>query len=123
MQEAGSAPGDDPHPRSINAMRNYRIEATDGAIAHVRGFLVADGICAIRYLMVETSHWWSGHQVLIVPEWIRAGSWLDQTVNVVVTRHQIESAPAYDAALLLERRDEEALFKHYDSPGYCGLPF
>ncbi|WEN16509.1 PRC-barrel domain-containing protein [Rhodanobacter sp. AS-Z3] len=123
MHEAGSAPGDDPHLRSINAMNNYCIEATDGEIGHVRGFLVEEGTWAIRYLVVETSHWWLGHQVLIVPEWIRAVSWLDRSVNVVVTRHQISTAPAYDAALLLERKDEEALFKHYGSPGYRGLPF
>ena len=72
--------------------------------------------------VVETSHWWSGHQTLIVPESIRAMRWLDQTVNGVVTRHQIESAPACDAALLLERRDEETLFMHHDSAGYWGQP-
>ena len=123
MQEAGSAAGDDPHLRSINAMHNYRIEANDGEIGRVRGFLVEEATWAIRYLVVETGHWWSGHQVLIVPEWIRAVSWLDRSVNVVVTRHQISTAPAYDAALLLERKDEEALFKHYGSTGYWGKPF
>ena len=61
--------------------------------------------------------------ILIVPEWIRAVSWLDRTVNVVVTRQQIKHAPAYDAALLLERLDEEALFQHYRSTGYSGQPF
>ena len=61
--------------------------------------------------------------LIIVPEWIRAVSWLDRTVNVVVTRQQIKRASAYDAALLLDRMDEEALFKHYVSPGYWGQPF
>ncbi|MEO9215093.1 MAG: PRC-barrel domain-containing protein [Rhodanobacter sp.] len=122
MQEAGSAVGDDPHLRSINAMHNYHIEATDGELGHVKGFLVEDGTWAIRYLVVETSHWWSGHQVLIVPEWIRAVSWLDRTVGVVVTRHQIKTAPAYDAALLLERNQEEVLFKHYGSRAYWDRP-
>jgi hypothetical protein len=122
MREAGSAAGDDPHLRSINAMHNYRIEATDGDIGHVKGFLVEEGTWAIRYLVVETGHWWSGHQVLILPEWIRAVSWLDQTVNVVVTRQQIKTAPTYDATLLLERKHEEVLFKHYDSPGYWDQP-
>ena len=123
MRESGSASGDDPHLRSINAVHNYKIQASDGEIGHVTGFLVEEGTWAVRYLVVETSHWWSGHQVLIVPEWIRAVSWLDETVNVVVTRQQIRTAPAYDAALLLEREDEDALFKHYGSPGYWGQPF
>ena len=122
MQEAGSAAGDDPHLRSINAVHNYSIHATDGEIGLVRGFLVEDETWAIRYLVVETSHWWSGHQVLIVPEWIRAVSWLDHTVTVVVTRDQIKSAPPYDAALPLERKHEEVLFKHYGRPGYWHHP-
>ena len=61
-------------------------------------------------------------RLLIVPKWIRAVSWLDRAVNVVVTRDQVKSAPAYDAALLLERRDEEALVEHYGSPGFWGQP-
>jgi hypothetical protein len=122
-QEGGSATDDDPNLRSIKAMHGYRIDATDGEIGHVTGFLIEEGTWAIRYLVVETGHWWSGHQVLIVPEWIRDVSWLDQTVDVVVTRQQIRTAPAYNAALLVERMDEEALFKHYGSPGYWGQPF
>lgn len=122
-QQGKAATGDDPDLRSINAMHNYRINASDGEIGHVKGLLIEEGTWAIRYLVVETSHWWSGHQVLLVPEWIQEVSWLDQTVNVVVTRQQIKTAPAYDAALRLERMDEEALFKHYGSPGYWGQPF
>lgn len=121
-QEGGSAAGDDPHLRSINAVHDYRIEATDGDIGHVKAFLLEEGTWAIRYLVVETSHWWSGHQVLIVPEWIRAVSWRDRTVNVVVTRQQIKEAPPYDAELLLERKHEEALFKHHGSLGYWDQP-
>lgn len=122
-QGAVSAQGNDPHLSSINAVHNYRIEATDGEIGHVKGFLLEEGTWAIRYLVVETSHWWSGHQVLVVPEWIREVSWLEKTVHVVVTRHQVKTAPAYDAALVLERMDEKALFKHYGSSGYWGQPF
>ena len=61
--------------------------------------------------------------LLIVPEWIRALSWLDRPVNVVVTRQQIKRAPAYDAALMLERMDEAALFNHYSSTRYWGHLF
>jgi hypothetical protein len=120
--EAGLASGDDPHLRSVNAIRNYRIQATDGEIGHVRGFLVEEGTWAIRYLVVEAGHWWSGHQVLIVPEWINEVSWLDQTVNVVVTREQIKTAPPYDPEVLLERKHEDIFHQHYGSTRYWDLP-
>lgn len=76
----------------------------------------------IPVVLTGASQWWSGNQVLVVPEWIRGVSWLEQTVNVAVTRRQIKTAPAYDAALLLERTDEEALVKQYGNPGYRGQP-
>ena len=86
------------HPRSLRVSvgfckHSYGIEATNGEIGLVHGFLVEEGTSAIRYLVVEASHWGSGPQVLIVPEWIRAVSCVDRTVNVVLTRQEIKSAP------------------------------
>ena len=49
----------------------YRIEASDGGIGHVQGLLLDEDTWAIRYLIVDTSNWWLGHQVLIAPQWIR----------------------------------------------------
>ena len=112
MREDRSEASDDPDLRCINAMQSYCIEATDSEIRRVKGFLIEEGTRALRHLIAKTGHWWSGHQVFIVPTWIRAVSWLDRTINVFVTRHQIKSATAYDAALLLERMNEEVLFAH-----------
>jgi hypothetical protein len=42
----------------------YPIRATDGDIGHVHALLADDETWAIRYLIVETSNWWLGHQVL-----------------------------------------------------------
>jgi hypothetical protein len=46
-------------------------------MGHVQGLLVDEQTWAIRYLIVQTSAWWLGHQVLIAPQWIRDMSWLD----------------------------------------------
>ena len=51
---------DDHHLRSANTVRKYRIRATDGDIGHVQDMLVEDGTWAIRYLVVNTGHWWHG---------------------------------------------------------------
>ena len=63
--------GDDPHLRSARAMIRYHIHATDGEIGHVDGMIVDDETWTIRYLVVNTSDWWLGHQVLVAPPWIR----------------------------------------------------
>ncbi|HWU76211.1 MAG TPA: PRC-barrel domain-containing protein, partial [Rhodanobacter sp.] len=89
---------DDPHLRSCQEILGYRIEATDGDIGRVQGLLVEEDTWAIRYIVVETSHWWSGHLVLIVPEWIRHVSWAENTVAVNLRRQAVKGAPPYDSA-------------------------
>ena len=110
--------GGDPHLRSSNKVMTYYIHATDGEIGHVQGVLVEEKTWAIRYLIVNTSNWWLGHQVLIAPQWIEDVSWLEGTVSVNLTRHAVKDAPAYDPVKPLERHQEDALVKHYSRPGY-----
>jgi uncharacterized protein YrrD len=109
--------GDDPHLRSCRAIQGYHIHATDGDIGHVESVLVDDKAWAIRYLVVNTSDWWLGHQMLVAPPWIVDISWLDATVSVELTRQAVKDAPTYDAkATLPSPEQERQLFYHY-GPG------
>lgn len=108
----------DPHLRSGKAVLKYDIEASDGGIGHVEGLLLDDETCAIRYLIVNTSNWWLGHQVLIAPKWIKNVSWPDHTVLVNLTRQAVKDAPPYDSAVTFERHAEVGLHKHYERTGY-----
>ena len=58
------------HLRSCNEVMKYHIHATDGYIGHVQGLIIDDESWAIRYLVVQTSNWWLGHQVVIEPQHI-----------------------------------------------------
>ncbi len=98
LQEAA-----DSHLRSCKAVTGYHIEATDGEIGHVADFILDDETWAIRYLVVDTSNWWIGHQVPIPPQWITAVSWLDGKVSVNVTRQAIQDAPLYEGVTQLDR--------------------
>lgn len=89
---------DDPHLRSCKAVMDYHIEATDGDIGHVQGMLVDEETWAIQYLIVNTSNWWLGHQVLIAPQWIKDVSWSDATVSLNLTRQAVKEAPLYNPA-------------------------
>jgi len=82
---------DDPHLRSGNAVIKYHIEATDGASVHVQGLLLDEETWAIRYLIVDTSNWWLGHQVLISPQWIQGVSWSERTVSISLTREAVRT--------------------------------
>ena len=110
-------PGDS-HLRSCRALTGYHICASDGDIGHVKDLLVEDRTWAIRYLIVDTSNWWRGHDVLIAPQWIETVSWPDEKVSVDLTRQAVQDAPAYDAAAHLDREQEQAMHEHYGRPGY-----
>jgi hypothetical protein len=108
----------DPHLRSCNAVMGYHIHARDGDIGHVQGFLVDDYLWAVRYLIVNTSNWWVGHQVLVSPEWIQDVSWSDSKVTIDLDRQAIKDAPAYDEGALIDRDAELRIYNHYGRNGY-----
>lgn len=109
---------DDPHLRSCKAVVGYHIHASDGDIGHVQGMLVDEEGWAIRYLVVETSNWWMGHQVLIPPEWITDVSWEDSKVTINLTRQTIQNSPRYESSADLNRSLELELYSHYGRANY-----
>ena len=109
---------DDPHLRSCAAVTGYRIQASDGEIGHVSGFLVDDETWAIRYLVVETSNWWMGQKVLVAPPWITGVHWSEQTVSIDLSRGSIKRAPLYDTAVNWTRDQDLHLYRHHGRHGY-----
>lgn len=119
-EEAARHQNGDPHLRACKAVMAYHIEASDGDIGHVDSLLVDDETWAIRYMVVNTSNWWMGHQVLIAPQWIDSVNWHDATVSVKLTRGAVREAPPYDPTAELDRDGEIDLHEHYGRPGYWG---
>ncbi|MEO8544555.1 MAG: PRC-barrel domain-containing protein [Burkholderiaceae bacterium] len=114
---------DDPHLRSCNSIVGHHIHASDGDIGHVAGMLIDEQTWAVRYLVVDTSNWWLGHQVLIAPQWIEAVHWFDKTVTVSVTRQAVKDAPVYDPRAAMSREAEDRLYQHYGHAVYwTGYP-
>ena len=97
---------------------DYHVQATDGDIGHVQGLLVDERTWAIRFLIVNTSNWWLGHQVLIAPQWIEKTSWQDDSVYLDLTRQAVKDAPTYDPATTVDRAREAGIYHHYGRPGY-----
>lgn len=108
----------DSHLRSTEAVTGYSIEAADGEIGHVDGFVVDDEAWAIRYIEVATRNWWPGKKVLVSPAWIEQVSWTDSRVNVGLTREAIKSAPEYLVSRPITRDYEDRLYLHYGRPPY-----
>lgn len=117
-QEADSASAD-VHLRSSKAVMGYHIEAGDGRIGHVCGFIFDDVAWAIRYLIVDTKNWWPGSkQVLLATQWIEQIDWVGSTVSTRLTCEAIKGSPTYDGDSPLDRSYEASLYKHYGKDGY-----
>jgi len=83
----------DSHLRSTEAVTGYHVEASDGEIGHVDGFVIDDRVWAIRYLEVELRNWLPGKKILVSPAWIERVSWAESKVTVALSREAIKNAP------------------------------
>lgn len=104
--------------RNSKDLEECVIGATDGTIGHVKDLYFDDAAWAIRYLIVNTSHWWLGHQVLLATQWIADVNWFSSNVTVNLSRKTLRDAPSYDATSPLDRDQEIAVFEYYERPGY-----
>jgi len=110
--------GDDIHLRSGNEIMRYYVHASDGDIGHVQGLIVDEKSWAIRYIVVNTSNWWLGHQVIVAPEWVDDVNWAESMLSIDLTRQAIKGSPHYDANAPLSRDQEAQLHLHYGRAGY-----
>jgi hypothetical protein len=109
---------DDVHLRSGNEIMRYYAHASDGDIGHVQGLVVDEKSWAIRYIVVNTSNWWLGHNVILSPEWIENVDWAESRVCFDLTRQAIKDSPPYDPKAPLSREHEGGLHAHYGRAGY-----
>ena len=103
----------DPHLRSVVAVTGYHIHASDGGIGHVEDFLVEDADWSIRFLIVDTSHWWPAKKVLISPRSAHEIDWAGRRVTLDVDRQTVKDSPTYDAATPIDRTYETKFDSHY----------
>ncbi len=54
-----------------SALKGCRLELTDGSLGKVDDFLFDDRTWKIRWLVVDTGSWLSGHKVLLHPSAIK----------------------------------------------------
>ena len=108
----------DSHLRSTEAVTGYNIDAVDGEIGHVDGFVVDDEAWAIRYMEVATRNWLPGKKVLVSPAWIERVSWVESKVYVGLSREAIKDCPEYIESKPITREYESRLYFHYGRPPY-----
>jgi uncharacterized protein YrrD len=88
----------DSHLRSNAEVIGYEIQETNGSLGHVDDFLFNERDWSIRFMIVDTGHWWPGKHVLLSPQLIRDVNWPSRHVIVDATREAVQGSPEYDPA-------------------------
>ncbi len=106
--------------RSMNDLKGYQIQATDGTIGHVKDFYFDDEWWTVRYLVVETGNWFNNRKVLISPFAIGVVNWTDKVLPVSMTVEQVRNCPDIDTNKPVSRQHEMDYLDYYGYPYYWG---
>ena len=110
----------DAHLRSAKEVRGYHIQGRDDGVGFVEDFIIDDETWEVRYLVVDTSHWWWGHRVLVAPRWTSEVSWTHRKVFVSLSREAIKKSPSWDPSSVIRRDYEARLHDFHGLRGYWG---
>jgi hypothetical protein len=105
----------DEHLRSAAELRHYQVQGIDDAIGHVADFLADDATWSVPYLVIDTSNWWFGKQVLIAPMWAHRISWEERNLFVDMTREATRGSPEWDGVAELSDAYDARLHAYYET--------
>ncbi|HEY7166522.1 MAG TPA: PRC-barrel domain-containing protein [Candidatus Binatia bacterium] len=82
--------------RRTTHLKGYAIAAKDGEIGAVDEFLFDAEDWTVRYVVADTGKWLSGRRVLISPVALKRVNSESKTIEVSLTRDQVENSPDFD---------------------------
>ena len=106
--------------RSVKSLEGFAIGATDGKFGKVKNFYFDDESWVIRYLVVDTSTWLGGREVLISPYSISQPNWAESFTAATISKQQIKDSPSIDSDKPVSRQYERSYLGYYGYPYYWG---
>lgn len=104
--------------RSVEKLKGYSIQATDGAIGKVDELFFDERRWHVRYLVVDVGNWLFGRQVLIAPTAVTRIDVEAEELFLSLTKERIENSPEISADEPISREKERALHEYYQWPPY-----
>lgn len=104
--------------RSARGLVGFTIGASDGDMGQIETLYFDDQHWTVRYFVVDTSEWLSGHQGLVSPVCVRRPEWQARRLPVALTRAQVQAGPSVDAHRPISRQYEIAFSQYYGIPSY-----
>lgn len=104
--------------RGVKELRGYAIQAVDGQIGTVDGFLFDDLTWTIRYLVADTGSWLCNRRLLLSAVSLGQPEWEEHVFPVGLTKEQVENSPPVAVDRPVSRQMEERLAGYYGWPAY-----
>lgn len=92
------APNEDVLLRSTNTITGYNIQTTDGPLGVVSDFIANSKDWTVREVVVQTGHWLSRKEILILPENIERISHKEPLVFINLARENLRQTTSHDVA-------------------------
>ena len=102
--------------RHVRAITGMRIHATDGDLGHVHDLYFDDVDWRVRYLHVDTRHWFVGRDVLLAPTVAQSVDWDGGRIHVDLTREQVRESPDIDSHKPVSRQHAVPLSEYVPWP-------
>jgi hypothetical protein len=103
-------------------MRGFEIDAIDGQIGRVEGFLFEKRVWIVRYLATTTRGWPFGKRILIATEALENPDRERKTFPVTLTREQVKACAEIDWKKPISRRMELELHEMFEWFPYWNYP-
>jgi uncharacterized protein YrrD len=97
---------------------NSKLIALDGDIGHVKDFYFDDENWVIRYLVADTGSWLMGRLVLLSPHAFGTLSESAKTMEIKLSRKQIQDSPSIELHKPVSRQYEIEYYGYYGWPAY-----
>jgi hypothetical protein len=104
--------------QDIKELYGKKLAALDGDIGHVKDFYFDDAAWAIRYVVVDTGRWLMGRLVLLTPHAFAELDQEEQTLQVRLSKKQIQDSPSLASHETVSRQFEEQYYRSYGWPVY-----
>ncbi|OFZ46254.1 MAG: photosystem reaction center subunit H [Bdellovibrionales bacterium RIFOXYB1_FULL_37_110] len=107
---------------NAKTLQGYKLASLDGEIGTVKEFYFDDHHWTIRYLVVDTGDWLSSKLVLISPHALRSVNKEKETIEINLTKKQIEDCPSPETDKPVSRQFEEQYHGYFGWPMYWNIP-